>query len=269
MKSFKISSLVLIIFVVISLFFIIHNLMIFAPGVLERWTSRIAYPLLCVQKSVHEKVQSFSTWKSRQTELVQLIDQLKSERDELQAQLIEAEQQLTFANDIEEVATFKKRYYDIPTVLGQVIYRELSPCTSYIYVDAGDNKGIQQDMVAVYKHCLVGRVQEVYPAYCKVLLVLDPQCKVAATCAHTYATGIHEGTNGELSTLNYVSHLQRIEDGDMVVSSGQGTIFPRGFVLGRIKNQERNELYYHINVEPLLDFNLLPYCYIFSREQVK
>lgn len=269
MKSSKASLFFLLVLSIIMLFFIIHNLIVFAPGHLERWTSRIAYPLICLQKRVSDRVNNFLQWKMKHKGLLQEVDQLRSERDDVRAQLIEAEQQLAFANDIEEVVTFKKRYYDVSAVLGQVISRELSTRASYIYLDAGQNKGVVQDMIAVYKNCLVGRVQEVYPKYCKVILVSDPRCKVASFCTHSYATGIHEGTNRNITELNFVSHLQRMQDGDTVASSGSGTIFPRGFVIGRIARQERGDIYYTVEVKPCIDFKQLAYCYLINRDQLK
>jgi cell shape-determining protein MreC len=57
-----------------------------------------------------------------------------------------------------------------------------------------------------------------------------------------------------------VSHLDTLKEGDLVISQGEGLIFPRGFGLGRVKSYELDGVQYHVTIEPLLDVSTLTFC---------
>jgi len=63
----------------------------------------------------------------------------------------------------------------------------MSENAQFILVDGGSRQGVKKDMVALHNNCLIGRVDDVYPWYCKICLITDPACKVAAYCAKTGA----------------------------------------------------------------------------------
>jgi rod shape-determining protein MreC len=133
-------------------------------------------------------------------------------------------------------------------------------------IDAGSSKGVEKDMVVVYKHCLVGKVTEVYPWYSKVVAITDRTCKVAVQCVNQKTTGIHEGTNDLGATqLKYVSHLEPIEVGDYLISSGEGLVFPRGLGVGQIVSCAQSGLYHVIEVKPLIDMQKIAYCTVIKR----
>jgi rod shape-determining protein MreC len=138
-----------------------------------------------------------------------------------------------------------------------------------VFIDRGASKGVQPNMVALYKNCLIGRVSEVYPSYSKVLLITDKTCKIAALCGTTKSSGIHEGLNKkDYCTLNYVSHLCTLEEGELVISSGEGLVFPQGFGLGKIKSFTRKGLFYDVVIEPLVDLKNIEYVYIIQKGEL-
>lgn len=56
------------------------------------------------------------------------------------------------------------------------------------------------------------------------------------------ASGIHEGLNTpSLSALKYVSHLESVAINDLIISSGEGLVFPRGFALGTVVAADKGE----------------------------
>ena len=145
--------------------------------------------------------------------------------------------------------------------------KNISDKVNFFLVDVGSNRGAKQGMVAVYNNQLVGKVTEVYPLYSKVTLIIDRTCKVAAYCLVTKATGIHVGHNHDTRTkLDYVSRLTPTPQiGDLVISSGEGLVFPKGFALGCITEFTEEDLLYNISVRPLCDFHTLSDCYLLER----
>lgn len=237
-----------------------------SPRSLDTVSAQLAYPFLRLQHALVEPVEDFFQKRKTYAELHAELVRVQAERDELVSELAQVLILLDFHDQTDELVAFKKRYEDPHAQLAQVLVKQLSEQSHYFLVDKGTNHGITTDMVAVYKQCLVGKVVAVYPAYSRVQLITDAQCSVAACCSVSRAEGIHEGANtSEGTKLRYVSHLAKVKPGDIVFSSGEGLIFPRGFALGSIASCVKNGLYFDIAVKPLLDIAAVKYCYLMQK----
>ncbi len=229
-------------------------------------SSYVMYPILVVQKNVVTPIKYYFSKKKTLRECYEVITCLRAERDELLAQNVQLHAMISYEQDIQELIMFKKQYQEAQGIVAQVLVKHFSDHSHYYLIDKGSNAGIKSDMVAVYKNCLLGKIVEVFPQYSKVLLITDRLCKVAAYCPHTKATGIHEGNNQEnISGLKYVSHLAQVEPDDLVLSSGDGLVFPRGFALGKIKKCNPEGLFYDVSVDIVCDLRAIQYCFIVQK----
>ena len=258
-------------------FFIAHRSLTSAPGSFDSIVSCLAFPFVQAQRVVIDPlVRVYGEWHRKS--LVDVAYKVAvQERDDLQAQLLELEATRTFAQETEEVRSFKDQYKNPAAVLVRVLMKQSGTGadvmgSTFFLVDAGTNKGIHKDTAVVYKNCLVGKVTEVYPYYSKVLLIADPSCKVAAYCDVTGTQGIYQGAGlGVMGALTHVGHLSEVQEGDTVFSSGEGMIFPRGFGIGTVSSFVKNEgdMQYTIAITPFLDFSTVDYCYVLEKEMAK
>jgi rod shape-determining protein MreC len=224
------------------------------------------FPILMAQNKIVMPIKDYFEEKKSIQELQAVIAKLQKERDEVVALNIQLQALFNYIEDTKELTLFKKQFDTGDAILAQVLVKHFSDQSHYFLIDKGSESGIQQDMVALYKNCLLGKVIEVYPLYSKVLLITDALCKVAAFCPQTQSSGIHEGSNQEgVTGLRYVSHLAEIEPNDLVLSSGDGLIFPKGFALGKIKSCKPDGLFYDVSVELLIDMRKISYCYIVQK----
>lgn len=232
-----------------------------ASGFLENCASCSLYPILVAQQKVSALVRRNQA-KLQAPDIISLqsdLEDVRAENARLRA-LIHYEQQT------KELRAFDARYAYEDATLASVLSRHISDQAHHFFVAAGSRQGVERDMVAVYKNSLIGRVVQVYPWYSKVVLITDASCKIAAYCADTGATGIHHGANNlEQTTLNRVTHLDAVQEGDLVISSGQGLVFPQGFALGTIQSSTINGLFYDVHVAPLHDINMIAYCHILKK----
>jgi rod shape-determining protein MreC len=258
-------SLILGLIVVLVLFFGGRLLIQQSPGCIERACSYVLYPFLVAQQNIIEPIKHWRAERRIVQDLAQCIDKLSVERDELLETVIELKAELNYLDEIKELLAFKERYQEYGAVITQIIAKHFSDDAHYFLIDAGEKQGVKVDMIAIYHNCLLGRVQEVYPLYSKVVAISDKSCKIAAYCSQTKTEGIHEGSNSlDATALKFVSHLKGIIEGDYLISSGEGGVFPRGFALGRIVASECQGLFYEVNVKPLIDLRQLHYCCLWS-----
>ena len=240
------------------------------PRPLEQFSAYALYPLLVLQQKVITPIKSYFTKRAEYSALQAHLQKIEQERETLLAQNIELNAMIDHMQEVHELIDFKKRYEYDDAMLAQVLVRNCSEQSQFYLVDRGSRDGIVIDMVALFKDCIVGKVIEVYPHYSKVLLVTDQLCKVASVCARSKALGIYQGTNSEYDAhLEHVSHLEAVEEDDLILSTGEGLIFPRGFALGRVKDWDRDGLFYHISVEPIIDVHALNYCYLVQKGDYK
>ena len=252
---------------VIALYGIINRLLYFSPGLLERSSSYCMYPILITQRTIATPLKQFFERRRTVDELNTALKKLALEHSHVRQENIELNALLDYHAQIEELVDFKKRYANHRGIIAQVLTKQFSEQSHYFLIDAGERKGIKPDMVAIYNNCLVGRVVEVYPLYSKVVLITDKSCKVAAFCSKTKSAGIYCGTNDLVTgTLAQVSHLDMIQQDDLLLSSGEGLVFPRGFALGKIRAYHTPGLFHTIVTEPLLDMRTLHHCHLIERD---
>jgi rod shape-determining protein MreC len=236
------------------------------PGVLEKYSSYAVYPFLALHHTLIDPIVQRMAKHRTIAELERSLTQLQAERDELMAESIELRSELRYNADINELKEPDKSFADAVVCTAQIIAKSFSADSHYILIDAGASKGVEKDMVIVYKQCLVGKVTHVYPWYSKVVLITDRTCKVAVQCVNQKTTGIHEGKNDLCATqLNYVSHLEPIEVGDYLISSGEGLVFPRGLGVGQVVACSQSGLYHVVEVKPLADMQQIAYCTVIRR----
>ncbi len=221
-------------------------------------------------------------WFERRATIAELecaINKLRDENQKLFEENIALQSLQSYVHDTQELRDFNKRYALCDGHVAQILVRHFSSTDQFFLVDTGSAHGITKDMVALYGNCIVGKVVQVYPWYCKVSLVTDADCKICSLCLSSKAltkndfkkgaSGIHEGNSNLVSTaVRYVSHLKSVEVGDLVISSGEGLIFPKGFALGKVISADKGELFYTIAVKPALDFQTLRYCTLIAKQDI-
>jgi rod shape-determining protein MreC len=265
----KLSSRLLLIIVIIMLLYGVTRVRGVKIPLLETGISYCIYPLLATQRAIVNPVKQYFEVNQLQREVQALYVRCIAERQELLKENIELVSMLDVARAVQELSEFKKRYSS-DALIAQVIGRQYDD-RHFFWIDAGKNRGVEVDMVVVYKNCLIGRITEVYFYYSKVTLITDPFCKVAAFCKNSQEHAIHEGTGSINQTkLTYVfdSRLdldKRLKKGDLVLTSGEGLIFPKGFGLGTIESFKSDDLQCNVTLTPLVDFNKIDYCSVIAK----
>ena len=121
---------------------------------------------------------------------------------------------------------------DASLVIGQT----LSKSRKIIYLDKGSKDGFEKGMpVVVGEGILVGKISKVYYSSSEAELVLDRNNKINAEIQNTQIKGIVQGEYGTSAIMDMIPQAAKIEVGQTVITSGLGGSYPRGLLIGYVK----------------------------------
>jgi rod shape-determining protein MreC len=132
-----------------------------------------------------------------------------------------------------------------PLKLARVIARDPASWWRTVQINLGSRDGMRTNLPVLTSEGLVGRIAAVGFDRSQVVLLGDPDCKVAALVEETRDAGVI-GVSGPLDsslvTLNcYSSKDPNLKAGQKVVTSGLGGIFPPGITIGKIVDSRQVE----------------------------
>lgn len=103
-----------------------------------------------------------------------------------------------------------------------------------LIISAGRISGIKEGDPVVYARYVVGRVISAGLDSSQVQLVTDPGFCAAAVTHPGAAEGTVHGEAGSYCVMKHILQTDAIAPDDVVLTSGFGGDFPRGFVVGRV-----------------------------------
>jgi rod shape-determining protein MreC len=144
--------------------------------------------------------------------------------------------------------------------LGRVIGHDPSNWWRSLWINLGERERVQVNMPVLTSDGLVGRVAEVAFTRSRVVLAGDPNCRVAGLVTGSRDKGIivpDEGSfDRQVVNFTYVPINISLHPGAMVVTSGDGGVFPKGIPIGRIVDVETNEFELYLEARVRLNANL-------------
>ena len=146
-----------------------------------------------------------------------------------------------------------------PLLPAEVVAFDPSGWFQTILIDKGSNDGLVRDMAVVSADGLAGRVIGVSQHHAKVLLILDVNSAVDGLIQRSRARGVLVGLDHDRCLLKYVQRNEDVQVGDQVITSGMGGVFPKGLLLGKVREVVRGNsgLFQSVEVEPAVNFSRL------------
>lgn len=229
--------------------------------------SFLFFPVIKLYSLFMEPFEQLEAYVQSRSTLWSTIEFLHKENHYLKEQLIQQIALQRFVQETEDMVAFASRYDSNQQLLTKILFTSISSREDVAIIDKGFQYKVEKDDVVVYKNMLIGRVIEVYPWYSKVAFITDKRCKISAQ-TNPEVVGICSGkNNGELE-FNFVPHFKAVKNEDLVLSNGNGLVYPQGFALGKVISCKTDNVAHYIQLAPLLDFRSLSYVYIFKHENV-
>lgn len=172
-------------------------------------------------------------------------DTLKSENERLKRENAQLRELLADYESVKNENRRLMKYYDLKktnpdfTILpATVIKRDMLDDYYSFTLDCGTSSGVKVNDAVITENGLVGWVSRADMATCTVRTVLSPDTKAAAVDSKTEDNGIISGSAtlcAENKTmLTMIAEDNKIKTGDMIVTSGEGGVYPKNLIIGKV-----------------------------------
>jgi rod shape-determining protein MreC len=224
-----------------------------------------------VQKVLSVSVKSVSDAWMRYIFLVGLEEEnknLKKKINELKAELILYQEGYLEAQRLSKLLALRDDY-NYRFISARVIGSEQAALSKTILINKGTAHGLKIGMPVMATPGLIGRLIDVSWHVSKVLLLIDENNNIGAILQRTRMQGIVSGAGSRGCILKYIYKNQDVKEGDSVISSGMGGIFPKGLLIGKVSRVQKQDagLFLKINVAPFVDFAELEEVLVLASEE--
>ncbi len=204
-------------------------------------------------------VQDFLTAPRDMSSLRQRNTELELEVAELQTQVIQLQQQVGDTQILAALVDFERARPENTYRAAAVIGRDPSPFLHYIIINRGSNDGILRGMPVVTDQGLVGRVDAVIADAARVQLITDPASSVNVHLQNAEVDAALRGSVTGDVCLDFISQDIKIQQDELVLTSGLGGGYPPDLIVGQVVNVRTREfdLFQQATVQPVVDFNRL------------
>ena len=228
----------LVVFIIASLIFMIADQRF---GYLETFRAHLlalVYPIQYVVNLPVKAGQWLSNSASSRIKLLEENTKLRDENLRLQVRLQKFEDLKSENQRLRRLLGSSVRF-DEQVQVAEVLAVDLDPSRrKTIVIDKGRNHGVFPNQPVIDAQGVMGQVIHVGPISSTVMLITDPDhelpVQVVRTGLRTVAKGM--GTINRLSLL-YLSHIglsTGVKVGDLIVTSGVGQKFPKGYPVGTV-----------------------------------
>ncbi len=222
---------------------------------LQAWAITVAGPFLSTVGGVVS--DAVNVWRDyAELQRVQQENQvLREQLARTQLELHQLKEATQASERLEHLVRFQ-RTLSTDSLVAQVIGRDMSGWFQMIMIDRGRADGVHLNSVVVTPEGIVGRVISLGLTGAQVQLITDERSGAGAVIGvlgESRAVGVVEGKNEALCKMRYVPGREPVKVDEIVYTTGQDGIYPRGFAIGRVLSVEKGSVMvsHDITIEPL------------------
>jgi rod shape-determining protein MreC len=216
----------------------------------------VTTPVQIVLSRVHRTTfglwSTYLDWKNVRAENLRLRD----ENQRLRVDALQIGETVDENRRLRQLLTLRDRL-PLDTLPGEIIAREWGGWVRSLTVNRGRSDNVARQTAVISPDGLIGRVVDVRPRASIVQVLTDPASTVGAHVVRTRTPGIVEGEARGTMRFKYMARDGAgIKVGDLIVTSGQGGVFPRGVPVGRVHaiDDRGSALFHYAAIAPAVDF---------------
>jgi rod shape-determining protein MreC len=177
-------------------------------------------------------------------------EKLRQELGELRLRNRELESQAAEAQRLAVLLDFREAHPEAPMLAAQVIGASADPSSHTLFVNRGDRDHVRRNQAVITPDGIVGKIAEVFPNTAQVLLINDKDSGVGALLADTRTHGVVKGSGDSQPRMAYVVNDEKVHPGEMILTSGEDRIFPKGLLVGTVVDASPGYPFQMIRVRP-------------------
>ncbi len=228
---------------------------------IERPVEFVLNPVMSGLYGISTKFRTFyqeQTGKHETATRIAELEQQAAEQAVDRARLLTLEDENKILRQYLSFGTSSKRMFKTASVIAR---NDLESGNQSVIIDRGKRDSLAPGLAVVSgEGVVVGKVIETGEHTAVVALSTQPECKLAATILNVpRTTGMTRGELGLTIVMDFIPQIEKIEAGDLVVTSGLENNIPRGLVIGKVTEvkRENNEIWQSATVEPLINIGRL------------
>ncbi len=172
------------------------------------------------------------------------VDQLRLRNFELEADARESQR-------LQHLLDFREAHPEVPMIAAQVIGASADSTSHTLFINRGSRDHLRRDMPVITPEGIVGKIVEVSSNdTAQVLLIDDKDSGVGALFADTRTHGVVQGTGDPLPVMDYIVNDEKVHPGEVILTSGEDRIFPKGLPVGVVKDASNSTPFQIIHVQP-------------------
>ena len=205
------------------------------------------------------------------------IDEILAENENLKKELYQMKRKQV---DYDKLKLENKEYrklldimddmqqYD--TVSASVIGRDGMDRFFAFTIDRGSDDGVSVDDVVISADGVIGVVVETGTNFAKVSTILSPNVNVGCFAGAERDIGIVSGSydlrENKMCTMQYLPKETTVKEGDLVSTTGYGTVFPKGLIVGSVEKVTIEESGNSVSasVKPAADISNVKFVFVIT-----
>ena len=228
--------------------------------------------LVLISSNQNRQVQSFKMW------MVGLFCKVQEQWDSVQSyfDLRQKNEQLLLDNTrlaLENSAMYEMRLENerLRALIGfkdrsehqliaaRIIVSGTQGLINGIVLDVGTKDSVKKNWPIVVAEGLVGKIYQVGQNQSTGHILLDQNFRVSAKIQRSRVDAIVSWDGGDFCWLKEVPKRSDVQQGDLVITSGYGEIFPPGIIIGKVIeiSESIRGMFMDIKVKPSVDFDKL------------
>lgn len=261
MKFFKSKFFVICVAVALLLVLVPSMLSVFGySGIVRSALKTVATPFEWCGTQVANAINGF-------VDVFTEYDELRAENEELRQKLSELEDNAYENEVLRDQNDWLKKYLGLKTqnpsvevTNATVIARESGNYATVLTINRGSVHGILKRMPVITEDGVFGYVSECGLDWSKVVTIVETASSVSVYSERTGITGVVEGDTAlrekGYCLMTYIPANADIKVGDRIFTSGSGSIYPSGLLVGEIVEISADEQTRTLSavIKPSIDF---------------
>ena len=152
----------------------------------------------------------------------------------------------------------------------KIIKNSYSNQQNILLINKGKKDSIKEDLAVIANNKIIGITDNYNSKYATVISILNTSSRISAQLKQTnhFGTLSWNGKSPQIIQLTDIQKNAPVKIGDTVITSGRSAIFPKGILIGTIKDFQLDitENYYEINIALFNDMTNLEHVMVIENK---